>query len=160
MAAGAAILRQVPGGANGRTRQQLMILLHQGIPLGQQFLIPVQLGQANGGHDVRHVALVKRRHNVIFPRAGLGLSQGILVLAVKAQQHIATIERRIIQTQIPAPGHCAALCGGEILHRMERKGGEIRPCTAADAAADRTEAVRAIRDHRDPPQLRLQRRCR
>ena len=59
-----------------------IVPFHDDLTPLQQALISIQLPQPDRCHDVRHVALVPRPYDIIFPCADLGLRQCIFVLAV------------------------------------------------------------------------------
>ena len=156
VAAGHLVLPEMGCHLHAAVLKQLVIKPHQGISFLQQLRIPAQLHQTDGRHDVRHIALIQGRHNIVFPCAGLGFGQRVLVLPVETQEHVLLIDRLVIQTQSRIPCGGAALGGGEILHRVERKRGEVRKAAGALAAAHGTEAVGAVSHHGHSADLLLQ----
>ena len=70
-----------------------IILPHHIITPGQHLRIPAQLHQADGRHDVRHIAFIKRGHHIVFPCPQPRFGQGVLALAVQTQQHILLVQR-------------------------------------------------------------------
>ncbi len=93
----------MPSGCRG-----FIIALDQLMPPLQQAGIALQLLQTYGGHDVRHVALIPRPHDVVFPRPQLGLGQSVLGLAVEAQQLIVMVQFLVVKTRQRAPRRCTA----------------------------------------------------
>ena len=79
-----------------------------------QALIAVKLLQANGGHDVGHVALVPGADDVVLPGAHLGLCQGVLALAVEAVELVLVVHLLVVDAGDVPPGGGAALSGGEV----------------------------------------------
>ena len=123
-------------------------------PSFEEGRVPVQLLQADGGHDVGHVAFVPGADDVVFPGADLGFGQGVLALAVEGEQLVELIDLGIVYALNGFPGAGAALRGGEVLHGMEGEGGKVGdgaavfPFAADDPAG--AQAVGVIRNHGDP----------
>lgn len=136
-------------------RQQAVILPHQGVPLLQQIGIPFQLGQADGGHDIRHIAFIEGRHDIVLPGTRLGLGQGILVLPMEAHQHILLVDRAVIKAQIIPPGGGPTLSSSQVLDGVERERGEIRDAAGALYPSPGTEAVGTVGHDGHPAQLCL-----
>lgn len=141
-----------------------VVFLHHLLSSAKHAGIAVQLAQADGCHDVRHVALVPGPDDVIFPGAHLGLGQSILVLAVKGEQLIHLVDFRVVNALQRQPGAGAALRGGEVLHSMEAEAGKVRDgayvagsrfrlarACALDHAAG-AQGVGRVRHHRHPAQ--------
>ena len=57
---------------------------NQGFSSCQQGVIPLQLGKADGSHNVRHVAFIPGAQHIVLPGTQLGLGEGVLGLTVKA----------------------------------------------------------------------------
>ena len=88
-----------------------------------------ELLQAEGRHQVGHVAFVAGIDDVVFPGARIQLGRRILVLAVQAEQLELLVQGGIIQAGARYPCHGAALGGGQVLHRMEAEAGKVRDGT-------------------------------
>ena len=75
---------------------------------------------------------------------------------METQEHILLINGLVIQAQGGIPGGGAALGGGEVLHRMERKCGEVRKAAGALSVALGADAVGSVSHHGHPADLPLQ----
>lgn len=97
----------------------LIIAGNDFLPAFQESRIAIQLAQANGCHDICHVALIPRPDDVIFPGAGFGFCQGILVLTMQGEQHVELVDFTVLDAFQRSPGAGAAFCRGEVLDSME-----------------------------------------
>ena len=105
---------------------QLVVALDNLCAPGEHGGVAVELAKPDGGHDVRHVALVPGSDDVVFPGAELGLGEGVLALAVEREQLVGVVDFRVVDAGDGSPGRGAALGGGEVLDRVEREAGEVR----------------------------------
>ena len=154
--AGAGIVRgKVGQGPDAQRVQGFIIALDQLMPPLQQAGIALQLLQTYGGHDVRHVALIPRPHDVVLPRPQLGLGQSVLGLSVEAQQLIAVVQLLVVKTRQRAPRRCTALGGSEVLHGVEGEGGEVCQSAGRYPVAGGAQPMGAVGRHGHPAQCLL-----
>ena len=57
--------------------RHLIVAADQGMPALDHARITVQLPEADGGHDIGHVAFVPGRDDIIFPGTGVFLSERV-----------------------------------------------------------------------------------
>ncbi len=91
----------------------------------QHARIAVQLAEADGRRDVRHVAFVPWADDVVLPCAELRLREGVLRLAMEGEELRLLVDDVIIDAGKAFPCHRAAFGGGQILDGVEGKRREI-----------------------------------
>ena len=115
----------------------------------EQFGIAAQLYQTDGSRNVRHVALEIRSHDVILPSSQLCLGQRILVLPMEGKQLVLLVKPFVIHSGDGPPGDGTALGCREVLHGMEREGGEVCHLATHLAVPLGTESMGGIGQHND-----------
>ena len=91
-----------------------VVLLDDVMTALHQAFVAIELLEADGGHDVGHVALVPGSDDVVLPGAHLGLCQGVLALAVEAVELVLVVHLLVVDAGDIPPGGGAALGCGEV----------------------------------------------
>ena len=160
---------------HGQIFQSLVVASHHLLSALQHLGIALQLHQANGSHDIGHVALIPRPDDVVFPSAELRLGQSVLVLSMQGEQLRQSVEQLVPRLALSLrhgghivyvgghhfiakrqiPGHSPTLGRGEVLHGMEAERAEIANLASHLPLAHATQGMGTVGRHDDTPYLRL-----
>ena len=120
-------------------------------PSFQHAGVALELRQTDSGGYVRHIALIPRPDDVVFPRAKLRFGKRVFRLAVQREKLEITVNLRVVDSRKAAPHDRAAFAGRKVFNRVEGEGRKVGHAPKLFVMVRRAKRVRRVLANCDAP---------
>ena len=121
-------------------------------PSFQHAGVALELRQTDSGGYVRHIALIPRPDDVVFPRAKLRFGKRVFRLAVQREKLEITVNLRVVDSRKAAPHDRAAFAGRKVFNRVEGEGRKVGHAPKRFFMIRRAKRVRGVLANGDAAQ--------